>query len=1015
LLVCGLALFAVASAPAHALGLGRMELRSALDEPLVATVPIHNLNKKERASLKATLASREQFVKAGIPRPQHLAALRFDIESGAAGDQISITSQQPVKEPFLHFLVQVEWSGGRLVKEFTALLDPPLYVKGKAPQVTPAPTPALVPEPGQPEPAATPAPQAPSLLGPPQVGQGSSYVYDISSTDQESNRAGGEEPQLTGAAPAQIGPTRKGDTLWSFARDLAPMLGASEFQIMLSLLRANPDAFNEGNINRLKVGKILAIPSAEEVQAITKKEARSAYVEQHDEWQHYKLKLAEQTRPIEQPLAAMKAPLQPEQTAPSESPAAPGAGEQAAAGTDGKQAAETAAAPMAEKAEAAAPPAATTEQPAAASATKEAAAPEAQLKIVQAQAENAKGAPGAGKEGAASDAKEKAGLRTKISTLEEAVVSGEMENKELRERLKILEEQVANAQRLISMQDKDLALAQQQATQAQQQASEVQQQAAAAQQQVVEAQQQVAEAQRQMAEDQQQAMQVPAAEPMQQQGAQPEAAGAPSAVDAEKPAAAEAAAPETSVVQPAPVEPIAKPEPVEPAPKPAPKETTRVTQRTEPTGGMLNDIKRLLPSNWPVMVGGAGAGILLLVVGLWIYRRRRSIAEFEESILSGSALDSRTHTTPSEQVPSGTDTSFLSDFGVPGMGSMHADEVDPLAEAEVYLAYGRSEQAEEVLREAANKNPKRPEIKLKLLEIYEQRKDLKSFETLAEELYPAQGGESDPVWARVVDMGRRMNPNNPLFKASAAPPAPAVAAARAPAAAGAGGDTDLEPFPDPDHQGHGLDLDLDDIGVGSSGAAPQSLDFDDTLGPDDDLLETSAEKAPAVSAGKPEIPGIRDVDLDLGVSAAAPAGSADTLKLQAQDERGGTLDFEDTSDSLGGAGDQGLSWDEPETVPTAAGGDGEVEFDLGLPDDDLESTTATTSLEADTTGGGNGNGGDDGNGSQWDEAATKLDLARAYIDMGDDSGARSILDEVMVEGNAKQKQQASELAAQLGA
>ena len=164
------------------------------------------------------------------------------------------------------------------------------------------------------------------------------------------------------------------------------------------------------------------------------------------------------------------------------------------------------------------------------------------------------------------------------------------------------------------------------------------------------------------------------------------------------------------------------------------------------------------------LIAGVAGLLVLLVAAILFIRRRRSIAEFEESILSGSGLDGQTDTTDTAAAnPAGTDTSFLSDFGMAGMGSMQADEVDPLAEADVYLAYGRDEQAEEVLKEAVARDPGRHELKLKLLEIYQQRDDLKSFETLAEELYPA-GGQGDPVtWAKVVKMGNKMNPHNPLF------------------------------------------------------------------------------------------------------------------------------------------------------------------------------------------------------------------------------------------------------------
>jgi len=163
------------------------------------------------------------------------------------------------------------------------------------------------------------------------------------------------------------------------------------------------------------------------------------------------------------------------------------------------------------------------------------------------------------------------------------------------------------------------------------------------------------------------------------------------------------------------------------------------------------------------MMGAFGL-IVLGLIGLIVWRRRRSIAEFEESILSGSALDIQTDTHETGTASTAaTDTSFLSEFGVPGMGGMQTDEVDPIAEAEVYMAYGRDEQAEEVLKEAINRDS-RPELKLKLLEIYRSRNEVKEFETLAEELYPAHGNEPDEVWRKVVEMGQQVSPGNPLFK-----------------------------------------------------------------------------------------------------------------------------------------------------------------------------------------------------------------------------------------------------------
>jgi pilus assembly protein FimV len=199
-------------------------------------------------------------------------------------------------------------------------------------------------------------------------------------------------------------------------------------------------------------------------------------------------------------------------------------------------------------------------------------------------------------------------------------------------------------------------------------------------------------------------------------------------------------------------------------------------------------------------------GIVVLLSGgialVYFRRRQKSIAEFEESILSADAISTESPATTGTVVgqqaaaaTTGGDTSFLSDFSQGGMGNIHTDEVDPIAEAEVYLAYGRDETAEEILKEAMVKNPDRQEIKLKLLEIYHQRNDVSAFETLAEELYAAQGGRGGKVWDKVEEMGRKLNPDNPMFRggspgkaASAATPdkpdavtRPVSAAATAPA------------------------------------------------------------------------------------------------------------------------------------------------------------------------------------------------------------------------------------------
>ncbi len=114
------------------------------------------------------------------------------------------------------------------------------------------------------------------------------------------------------------------------------------------------------------------------------------------------------------------------------------------------------------------------------------------------------------------------------------------------------------------------------------------------------------------------------------------------------------------------------------------------------------------------------------------------------------------------------DNSLPSDFSREGLGNIDTDEVDPIAEAEVYLAYGRDAQAEEILKDALKKDPQRQEIYLKLLEIHAQHNKPSAFETVASELYAVSQGQGD-VWQKAVALGRQLDPNNPMFAEGGAP------------------------------------------------------------------------------------------------------------------------------------------------------------------------------------------------------------------------------------------------------
>ncbi len=200
------------------------------------------------------------------------------------------------------------------------------------------------------------------------------------------------------------------------------------------------------------------------------------------------------------------------------------------------------------------------------------------------------------------------------------------------------------------------------------------------------------------------------------------------------------------------------------------------------------------------LLGGAGA-LLALGVG-WLFlrnKRRKELDSFERGILTSGGLRANTVFGNTTGNSSTSDTSFLTDFAQSADGSMiDTNDVDPIAEAEVYMAYGRDAQAEEILKDAIVKEPKRYELHLKLLEMYAGRKDVSAFEAIAGELYTTLGAD-DPTWAKVAEMGAKLEPENPLYDVSSS----GVATSVAPVLAAAGVALSAQ-------QEDGLDFSLDD-------------------------------------------------------------------------------------------------------------------------------------------------------------------------------------------------------------
>jgi pilus assembly protein FimV len=298
---------ALAAGPAAALGLGQIQVKSQPGQPLVAEIPIISSDPAELQGLQVQLASPETFSRVGLEPPQGVvSSLRFEPALDDRGHPvIRVTSPVPVQQPLLTFLLEVDWGEGRLVREYSALLDTPRTVSAplqapiQAPTVAPsntivrpvvAPVAAVVPQPTPaPVPVANPAPTAIPL--PPSAAPTPPPV------------ATAPEPMATPARSNEYGPVRPGQTLSQIAATLDDTRGYSIAQTMLALLRANPDAFIDGNINRLKRGEVLHLPQAEELAHYNHSQAAAVVREQMVQWRDAR-------RPSLQP-AAVAATLAP--------------------------------------------------------------------------------------------------------------------------------------------------------------------------------------------------------------------------------------------------------------------------------------------------------------------------------------------------------------------------------------------------------------------------------------------------------------------------------------------------------------------------------------------------------------------------------------------------------------------------------------------------------------------------------------------------------------------------------
>ncbi len=828
-----IALLVGASCAAHAAGLGKLTVSSALGQVLAAEIDLVSLQPGELESLTARVASPESYRDAKIEYSSVLRLLRFSVEKRGNGQPyLKVTSVAPVNEPFVDVLIEVTWPAGRLQREYPILLDPPGFSEAKAaaaPAVSAPPKSAAAPVA---TPMPTPEPVAASPAPAPEAGGSPSAKSEMAAAAPGA-----------GAAKDSYGPVEKGETLSKIA-GAVKSADVSLDQMLTALYRENKSAFIDENMNRLKAGQILRVPSAEEVGKISVKEANQEVRTHVANWRAYREGLAGS-------VASM----------PTRSESA-----RAAVGQVGGAAVPAPTPPAAESKDV--------------------------LKL--SKTEGAK-AGAAGKAGGSQD---------RLNAMQEELTAKDKALKEAQSRVADLEKQIRDMQRLVDLKGGAPAKA--------------------------------AEA----------AKTPPAkAEPPKPAEAKPapaetKVAAAPAPTEAAKPAPTEA--PKPAPPKPAPPKPAAK-KPAPPPPEPSMMDT--------------------LYDNPVIVAGGAAVVGLLGVGGFMFVRRRRQKADAGPSSALTSAFpsDLKPETGPGKSGGGLVDTgnsSFLTDFDKTGPGTIDTDEVDPVAEAEVYIAYGRDAQAEEILKEAMARDRNRHEIALKLLEIYHARKSATAFETVAKELRAAVG-DSSPHWQKAAAMGAQIDPTNPLYGGAAPAAAPAFESA---------------PAPRPD-----LDFDLDSAPSAAADApAPQaeSSSFDLDLG--------------GGSAAQPDLPVAGEapsIDFDL----APPSASAVDVPLagEPKDEKP-AFDFDLSGLDFPGSG---------ASAPAAA---------AASPSEPDPAQMQTSSLSLTDLDLGDGGGSGDS-----DAVNTKLELAKAYLEIGDKDGAREILQEVAKEGSAAQKDEAQKLIASL--
>jgi len=261
--------FALTGVPALglALGLGKIEVQSKLNEPLSAEISLIYSDSSEATEAVVSLASDEDFARVDLDSSNLPVELQFEVVRNNQGNYVvQVKSLGVVSEPFLDFLIEVSWPNGRLLREYVVLLDPPVTAPSRgAAQVTPLSD-------GSQSDTSTPSSQSDT---------------DTSASSSGSVSNGSSSGLSSRGSSTTYGPVTSGDTLWEIARDWRPSEDVSINQMMVMLLQMNPDAFFQDNVNALKSGAILRLPDQSDFAALDNSSANLAVRDQNETWNSF--------------------------------------------------------------------------------------------------------------------------------------------------------------------------------------------------------------------------------------------------------------------------------------------------------------------------------------------------------------------------------------------------------------------------------------------------------------------------------------------------------------------------------------------------------------------------------------------------------------------------------------------------------------------------------------------------------------------------------------------------------